>query len=64
MTKLAIVEEREEDKYDHITTVECWKCGVEKGADLPQDAQVHLYTLVYVALHRISTNHHFISDFL
>ncbi|KAJ3935880.1 MAG: ubiquitin carboxyl-terminal hydrolase 14 [Lentinula lateritia] len=26
MTKLAILEEREEDKYDYLTSVRCWDC--------------------------------------
>ncbi|KAF5392582.1 hypothetical protein D9757_002232 [Collybiopsis confluens] len=33
MTKLAIVEEREEDQYDFITTVKCWKCESEISKD-------------------------------
>ncbi|KAF8905100.1 ubiquitin carboxyl-terminal hydrolase 14 [Gymnopilus junonius] len=35
MTKLAIAEEREEDKYEWVTTVKCWICDSEKGAELP-----------------------------
>ncbi len=35
MTKLAIVEDREEDKYEHKTVIKCWKCNPETGADLP-----------------------------
>lgn len=38
MKKLAIVEEREEDKYDHLTSVKCWTCDPRSGAELP-DAQ-------------------------
>ncbi|KJA15399.1 hypothetical protein HYPSUDRAFT_207890 [Hypholoma sublateritium FD-334 SS-4] len=38
MTKLAIVEEREEDKYEHITVVKCWHCDSFRGRELP-DAQ-------------------------
>ena len=34
MTKLAIVEDREEDKYEHSTTVKCWKCDAGKGAEI------------------------------
>ena len=34
MAKLAIVEEREEDKYEHITTLKCWKCDDEQGRDV------------------------------
>ncbi|KAJ3513622.1 hypothetical protein NLJ89_g2850 [Agrocybe chaxingu] len=35
MTKLAIVEEREEDKYEHSTAVKCWTCDAQKGAIIP-----------------------------
>lgn len=38
MTKLAIVEEREEDMYEHITVVKCWHCDSFRGRELP-DAQ-------------------------
>ena len=31
MAKLAIVEEREEDKYDHSTQLKCWKCNPSEG---------------------------------
>ncbi|TFK33774.1 ubiquitinyl hydrolase [Crucibulum laeve] len=34
MKKLAIVEEREEDKYEHATVIKCWKCDGEKGAEI------------------------------
>ena len=36
MTKLAIVEEREEDKFDHFTVVKCWACDPDKGLELPE----------------------------
>jgi ubiquitin carboxyl-terminal hydrolase 5/13 len=36
ITKLAIVEDREEDKYEHTTTVKCWKCDSEKGSEIPE----------------------------
>ncbi|KAF8995923.1 hypothetical protein BDQ17DRAFT_1365068 [Cyathus striatus] len=35
MKKLAIVEEREEDKYEHFTVVKCWKCDPERGLEVP-----------------------------
>ncbi|KAG8917506.1 hypothetical protein FRC00_013528, partial [Tulasnella sp. 408] len=35
MKKLAIQEEREEDKYTHETTLKCWACG---GVELPDMA--------------------------
>ena len=34
MTKLAIVEDREEDKYDHVKTVKCWKCDRQRGTEV------------------------------
>ncbi|EJD06187.1 ubiquitinyl hydrolase [Fomitiporia mediterranea MF3/22] len=39
MTKLAIVEQREEDKFDHFTTLKCWSCESESGRELPQLAE-------------------------
>ncbi|KAF8154934.1 ubiquitin carboxyl-terminal hydrolase 14 [Crassisporium funariophilum] len=39
MTKLAIVEEREEDKYDHFTVVKCWTCDAQNGAEVPDAAK-------------------------
>ncbi|KAF7363760.1 Ubiquitin carboxyl-terminal hydrolase [Mycena sanguinolenta] len=36
ISKLAIVEEREEDKYEHITVVKCWTCDSEKGREIPE----------------------------
>ncbi|KIJ98331.1 hypothetical protein K443DRAFT_680854 [Laccaria amethystina LaAM-08-1] len=38
MKKLAIVEEREEDKYDHVTVIRCWRCDLEKGSEIPDAA--------------------------
>ena len=34
MTKLAIQEDREEDKYDHVTTLKCWKCSHTNGLEV------------------------------
>ncbi|KAH9920505.1 ubiquitin carboxyl-terminal hydrolase 14 [Epithele typhae] len=47
MKKLAIVEEREEDKYEHKTVLKCWKCDSEHGLELP-DASVdpHVQSLI------------------
>ncbi|KAJ3522864.1 hypothetical protein NM688_g8810 [Phlebia brevispora] len=36
MSKLMIVEEREEDKYEFKTVLKCWKCNPEKGLELPE----------------------------
>ena len=33
--RLAIVEDREEDKYEHKTVLKCWKCQPESGLELP-----------------------------
>lgn len=43
MAKLAIVEEREEDKYEHLTNMKCWQCDTVAGRELPNlsnDAKV------------------------
>jgi ubiquitin carboxyl-terminal hydrolase 5/13 len=32
--KLAIVEDREEDKFEHSTVVKCWECDPQYGAEL------------------------------
>jgi ubiquitin carboxyl-terminal hydrolase 5/13 len=36
ISKLAIAEEREEDKYEHSTMVKCWTCDPDKGRELPE----------------------------
>ncbi|KAJ7256532.1 ubiquitin carboxyl-terminal hydrolase 14 [Mycena haematopus] len=36
ISKLAIVEEREEDKHEHSTIVKCWTCDSEKGREIPE----------------------------
>ena len=36
MKKLAISEEREEDKYDHLTSVKCWSCDSQSGVEMPE----------------------------
>jgi len=37
MTKLAINEEREEDKYEHTTSFKCWKCD-QHGKEVAIDS--------------------------
>ncbi|KAG8221718.1 hypothetical protein J3R82DRAFT_2006 [Butyriboletus roseoflavus] len=37
MTKLAIVQEREEDKYDYRTVLRCWKCDEVNGKAIVAD---------------------------
>ncbi|KAL4063737.1 hypothetical protein J3A83DRAFT_4453851, partial [Scleroderma citrinum] len=34
MTRLAIVQEREEDKWEHNTVLKCWKCDPESGREI------------------------------
>ncbi|KAL0959107.1 hypothetical protein HGRIS_014404 [Hohenbuehelia grisea] len=36
MTKLAITEDREEEKYEHILSVKCWICDSAGGRILPE----------------------------
>ncbi|CDO69813.1 hypothetical protein BN946_scf184803.g11 [Trametes cinnabarina] len=35
MKKLAIVEEREDEKYEYKTVLKCWKCDPVNGLDIP-----------------------------
>lgn len=37
MTKLAIVEDREEDRYEHITTLKNWRTDPQNGAQVHAD---------------------------
>ncbi|KAF5371409.1 hypothetical protein D9615_009657 [Tricholomella constricta] len=56
MTKLAIVEDREEDKYETSTVVKCWACDAEKGLEIPDavdDPKVK--TLVDGVMHSLSS---------
>ncbi|KAF7327777.1 Ubiquitin carboxyl-terminal hydrolase [Mycena kentingensis (nom. inval.)] len=36
ISKLAISEERDEDKYDVATVIKCWTCDVNKGREVPE----------------------------
>lgn len=52
MTKLEIVEENEEDKYEHVTHVKCWACDSQNGAVVPDalsDPKVSLF-LIFLPL--------------
>ncbi|KAK2460221.1 hypothetical protein APHAL10511_007756 [Amanita phalloides] len=40
MKKLAIMEEREEDKWTHSTTLKCWECDRESGIPIAVDANI------------------------
>jgi ubiquitin carboxyl-terminal hydrolase 5/13 len=56
MTKLAIAEDPEEDKYEHSTVLKCWKCNPERGAELPGfAADAHIQTLVDGVMQSISS---------
>ena len=56
MKKLAIVEEREEDKYEHKTTLKCWKCDPENGFELPGvSADPHVESLVTGVMQSLSS---------
>ncbi|KAK7688341.1 hypothetical protein QCA50_008713 [Cerrena zonata] len=56
MTKLAIVEDREEDKYEHKTVVKCWKCNPETGLELPEaTADAQTKTLVDGVMQSLSS---------
>ena len=33
--RLAIMEEREEDKYTHSTELKCWLCDAQSGTKIP-----------------------------
>ncbi|KZT00902.1 ubiquitin carboxyl-terminal hydrolase 14 [Laetiporus sulphureus 93-53] len=35
LQKLAIVEDRDEDKYDFKTVLKCWKCDPQNGLEIP-----------------------------
>ncbi|KIY53161.1 ubiquitinyl hydrolase [Fistulina hepatica ATCC 64428] len=37
MTKLAIMEEREEDQFEWTTTVKCWQCDAAEGRSIPAE---------------------------
>lgn len=36
MSKLMIVEERDDDKYEYKTILKCWRCNLDKGLELPE----------------------------
>ncbi|KAI0816905.1 ubiquitinyl hydrolase [Trametes gibbosa] len=46
MKKLAIVEDREEDKYEFRTTLKCWKCDSQNGLDIPANDYHNLDSLI------------------
>ncbi|EGN94266.1 hypothetical protein SERLA73DRAFT_62342 [Serpula lacrymans var. lacrymans S7.3] len=54
MTKLAIVEEREENKFEHSTAIKCWKCNPEDGKVIVVDNPA-TRSLVDEVLHSLSS---------
>ncbi|KAJ8597139.1 cysteine proteinase [Rhizopogon salebrosus TDB-379] len=50
MTKLAINEEREEDKYEHASMFKCWKCDPRKGKEVAIDEAKRLTDGVMLSL--------------
>jgi len=62
MTKLAIVEEREEDQYEHVTNIKCWICDPEKGIvvqDALSDPKVrYIYVEIVVKTHHMRRCNH------
>ena len=56
MKKLAIVEEREEDKYEHKTVFKCWKCDPQNGQELPDaSADPHVQSLITGVMQSLSS---------
>ena len=56
MKKLAIVEEREEDKYEHKTVFKCWKCDPQNGLELPEaSADPHVQSLITGVMQSLSS---------
>ncbi|KAF8067078.1 hypothetical protein FPV67DRAFT_1497798 [Lyophyllum atratum] len=56
MTKLAIVEDREEDKYETSTVVKCWACDPEKGLEIPEAVKdLKVRSLVDGVMHSMSS---------
>ncbi|EKM60173.1 uncharacterized protein PHACADRAFT_246014 [Phanerochaete carnosa HHB-10118-sp] len=56
MTKLAIVAERDEDKYEHHTVVKCWKCNPETGLELSALSEdPHAKTIIDGVMHSLSS---------
>ncbi|KAG5735611.1 Ubiquitin carboxyl-terminal hydrolase 14 [Termitomyces sp. T112] len=56
MTKLAIVGDREEDRYETSTVVKCWACEPEKGRELPEAvAEPKIKSLVDGVMHSLSS---------
>ena len=52
MKKLAITEEREEDKYDHLTSVKCWTCDPLSGVEMPDAPKDPKVLAVFIHLDR------------
>ena len=47
MKKLAIVEEREQVKYEYKTVLKCWKCQPKSGLEPPNaSTDLHVQSLI------------------
>lgn len=56
MKKLAIIEEREEDKYEHKTVLKCWQCDPLHGLELPEaSSDPHVQSLVTGVMQSLSS---------
>lgn len=56
MKKLAIIEAREEDTYEHRTVLKCWKCDPEAGRELPDaSADPHVQSLITGVMQSLSS---------
>ncbi|THH30270.1 hypothetical protein EUX98_g3935 [Antrodiella citrinella] len=56
MTKLAISEKRDEDNYEHRTTIKCWKCLPGTGLELPEvSGDGHVQSLIGGVMQSLSS---------
>ncbi|KAG6860262.1 hypothetical protein C0995_013533 [Termitomyces sp. Mi166 len=56
MTKLAIAEDREEDRYETRTIVKCWACEPERGREVPEAVdEPKIKSLVDGVMHSLSS---------
>lgn len=56
MTKLTIVEDRDEDRYEHRTTIKCWKCLPATGLEIPEaSADSHAKSLITAVMQSLSS---------
>ena len=56
MTKLAIVEENESDKYEYKNVFKCWKCDPVNGLEMPEaSADPHVQSLLTGVMQSMSS---------